>query len=382
MNPTIAARVRPDQVEALRALRAYLARIDFVAFYRHAVTPARYAEDPHVASAAHGWHDPAALARRVGGAMAGRHLAIALIVPAPVAMDALTAGERGVAAQLVAAGLLDEDGGGGDGGDGGVVAMGEHQLVSAAELPLLVDARVNHPDRGAFAVYLGRDSWRLAAWAGARPPRQGSCLDLGTGCGLAGLAMSRHGAPAILTDVSEEALRLAAMNAILAGAEDRITLRHEASEATLAGDERHARVSFNPPYLAVPDELTAPAYARGAGDDGLDLGRRFAERLVHVLAPHGVAFLVAELPGDDRGPFFSDELRARAGATGLAAELFVEARRPLAADDACFRALGGFLHRWNPTRDAAACQRLVEARYLETLGASWSYAATLRFHLA
>jgi release factor glutamine methyltransferase len=131
-------------------------------------------------------------------------------------------------------------------------------------------------------------------WAGL-PEREGRwVLDLGTGSGAIAVALARElpGARVVATDVSEAALAVAARNAARHAPDVRL-LRADLVDA-FSGP--FAMIATNLPYIPAPvvEGLQAevrdhePRVALVGGEDGLDLYRRFFDRLPAVLAPDGV----------------------------------------------------------------------------------------------
>lgn len=124
-------------------------------------------------------------------------------------------------------------------------------------------------------------------------------LDLCTGGGsLAVIAAHVFPQAAVVgTDVSEEALALAAENGSLHGLDDRIEwLRSDLYESL--GTRRFDLVACNPPYVnetsmrALPPEFRAePRAALAAGRDGMDLVRRIVAGARAHLAADGLLLL-------------------------------------------------------------------------------------------
>ena len=88
------------------------------------------------------------------------------------------------------------------------------------------------------------------------PGEVGSALDLGTGCGVQALHLSRRAARVVGTDVNERALRLAALTAALNEVE--VDLRAGSLYEPVAG-ERFDLIVSNPPFVVSPpgpDRLT------------------------------------------------------------------------------------------------------------------------------
>lgn len=169
-------------------------------------------------------------------------------------------------------------------------------------VPFFVDARAIVP-RSLIAEPLV--DGRLDAWLGEPPAR---VLDLCTGNGsLAVLAaLAWPDAQVVGTDLSAEALEVAARNVARHGLGQRIDLRRGSGLAAVAG-ERFDLVLCNPPYVpaasmaALPPEFRAePALALAGGSDGMDFVRGLLAGIANHLAPDGL--LVLEI-GHERAHF-------------------------------------------------------------------------------
>jgi ribosomal protein L3 glutamine methyltransferase len=168
-------------------------------------------------------------------------------------------------------------------------------------VPFFVDERVIVP-RSLVAEPLADGT--LDAWLNERTHR---VLDLCTGNGslavLAALAW-----PAVVvdaTDLSADALAVAAINVQRHGLQDRITLRQ--GDGLAAAQGRYDLILCNPPYVnersmnKLPPEYQAePALALAGGSDGMDFIRRLQRHASHYLNDEGV--LVLEV-GNERAHF-------------------------------------------------------------------------------
>lgn len=116
-------------------------------------------------------------------------------------------------------------------------------------------------------------------------------LDLGTGCGIQALLVSRHAGEVVATDVSTRALAFAALNARLNGVSN-ITFRQGSMFEPVVGEAFDLIVS-NPPFVITPrvDGVTAYEY-RDGGLIGDALVEQFVREAPAHLTPGGIAQLL------------------------------------------------------------------------------------------
>ncbi len=160
------------------------------------------------------------------------------------------------------------------------------------------------PTSAANAVFFGPDTYRfvraLKAALGDRPV--GRAVDIGCGAGPAAIAIALHSpaAEVLAVDINDDALRLAAVNAALAGTGN---VRPLHSDLLAAADGKFDLIVANPPYLLDPCER---AYRHGGGELGEGLSQRIVASALERLAPGGRLLLytgVAIVDGQD--PFLA-----------------------------------------------------------------------------
>lgn len=153
-------------------------------------------------------------------------------------------------------------------------------LAGFRMLDLVVDRRVLIPRPETEGLVERPLAWARKQWGGHRP--WGAVLDVGTGSGCIALSLAVEGAftRIVATDVSADALAVAASNTERTEAAARVELRHGSLFDPVAG-ERFDVIVSNPPYLTTT-ELTRldpsvrefePAIALAGGADGLDQTR-------------------------------------------------------------------------------------------------------------
>jgi len=150
------------------------------------------------------------------------------------------------------------------------------------------------PQRTDHVLGVGGASTTLAQLTIRRPVQ--SALDIGTGCGVQTLHLSRHATQLTATDVVPRALRLAATTFALSGIQADLV---DSDLVDAVADRTFDLVVSNPPFVVAP----APRFAyRDGGRDGDDMSRLAVRAAASVLAEGGVAQLLVNwlhLRGED-----------------------------------------------------------------------------------
>jgi SAM-dependent methyltransferase len=142
-----------------------------------------------------------------------------------------------------------------------------------------------YPTLASDSVFFGPDTYRFLAalercLAETHP---GRAIDIGAGSGAGGIVLGRHFTEAeiVLSDISEQALRYARINAELNTARNAVTHQSDVL-ADIAG--KFDLIISNPPYLVDPK---ARLYRDGGGALGSDLSLRILRESIERLAPGG-----------------------------------------------------------------------------------------------
>jgi len=163
-----------------------------------------------------------------------------------------------------------------------------------AGYPFLVDTSVLVP-RSPIAELI---SDHFEPWV-EQPPRR--ILDLCTGCGCIGIvcALVLNDVTVDLSDISTDALSVAARNIQRHGVGDRTRTIHSDLFSAIKGNTYDLIVT-NPPYVDANDLSSMPAEYRaepdialGSGADGLDFTRALLRQAANYLTDNGV--LIAEV---------------------------------------------------------------------------------------
>jgi len=140
------------------------------------------------------------------------------------------------------------------------------------------------PLREDHVLGVGGASTTLAQLTVRRPVRR--ALDIGTGCGVQALHLSRHAAQVTASDSVPRALQLAATGFALSGID--VELVEGDLVAPVAGREFDL-VVCNPPFVVGPSSRFA---YRDSGREGDAMSRDAVRGAAQVLAPGGVAQLL------------------------------------------------------------------------------------------
>lgn len=158
-----------------------------------------------------------------------------------------------------------------------------------------------HPTAAAGSVFFGPDTYRFAAAIGAALSARRApvlrAVDIGCGAGPGGIlvARARPEAMVMMVDINDAALRLARINAALAG------VAAVACRSDLLSDVDGVfdLIVSNPPYLLDPGRR---AYRHGGGTLGEGLSLAILDAALDCLAPGGTLVLytgVAIVDGED-----------------------------------------------------------------------------------
>ena len=178
--------------------------------------------------------------------------------------------------------------------DAGILAEENGLFRSRVRVSSLVGELFFHsafPTSEGNAVFFGPDTYRFArairAGLKERTAAIANAVDIGCGAGPGGILVAKH-APAarvFMTDINDSALRLARVNASLAGTPNAVARR---SDILAHVDGTFDLIVSNPPYL---NDALGRAYRHGGGDLGADLSLKILEAALPRLAPAGTLIL-------------------------------------------------------------------------------------------
>lgn len=356
----------PQLADAIDGLQRYLDRVGFQQVYKFLVSASQYMVAPSIVSRG----SAADTARFFDLKLAGRDellLAQCLLYGRPA--KAAELGEYlPLAEALAGVGLLRwiDDAAG--------FVPTDRQLIAAFGLNLLIDRRI-HFGNEMHQVYIGPDSyWMIYYIDSARIGRSARAVDLCTGTGISALYLALFSDNVLATDIAPEPLALVEINRRLNGLDSRLEIRNELLADTLDGRERIDVLTCNPPFIAFPPGIDGTLYAQGTEADGLGYMRDIVGRLPDVLSSDGSAWLVADLPGDLRGPHFVGDLERLAASGHLAIDVYIDS---IVAAPVQVEALSPYLHRLNPEHSVADIATAFTAFQRDVLKAERYYLTTV-----
>jgi SAM-dependent methyltransferase len=183
--------------------------------------------------------------------------------------------------------------------------------VRWSSLDELLFVHSGFPTDAADAVFFGPDSYRFAQLIHAHlqqnfaPIRRAVDIGCGAGVGAIVIARARREAEVLAVDINPLALRLTAVNAVLA---EVANVSIEASDVLQDVDGNFDLIVANPPYMTDPAER---AYRHGGGALGEQLSLRIVEQALYRLAPGGSLVLYTGVAMIDGCDPFLDALAPR-----------------------------------------------------------------------
>lgn len=359
--------MNPEALGAADLLRGYLDRIGFQQIYKFITGVNQYAVAPSMIAKATA-SDVARFFDTVLYDQSDLQLLQCLLFGRPARFDELSRSEAPVAEALVRGGVL--------GDDEQRIVPADYQLISAFGVDLLVDRRIHFGGIDIHEVYIGPDSYFMLYYVDTRSiRREHRALDLCTGTGISALYLSLFSDHVLATDIGAAPLKLVRFNRRLNHREERVEIREQDLRETLQGGERFDVLTCNPPFVAYPPGLQGTLYSHGAGIDGLDYMRKVIDRAPDALNPGGCAYLVADLPGDEYGPYFVDELKQIAATSGMAVDVYIDNVIPAELQ---VPPLAAYLEQLNPGQSRAEISLELESFQQFTLKASRYYMSTVR----
>src|SRR3954447_19709095 len=178
--------------------------------------------------------------------------------------------------------------------DAGILLEENGMLRSALRVSSLDGELFFHsafPTTEPDAVFFGPDTYRFARAIKAalreRKAAIANAVDIGCGTGPGGILVAKRAPEArvLMTDINDSALRLARVNAALAGTTNAVACR---TEILADVDGAFDLIVSNPPYL---NDALGRAYRHGGGDFGADLSLRILDAALLRLAPGGTLIL-------------------------------------------------------------------------------------------
>lgn len=173
------------------------------------------------------------------------------------------------------------------------------------------DLQISKEDK----VYIGDDTFELIKYMTKR--KDVKVLDLCSGTGVLGLVMCSYASKVIAVEKDNNAQQLCEFNILLNEYEDVMEIRNGDLYDVIRDNERFDYIVTNPPYIAVPREISFPLCADG-GENGLYIINRILSDSNKYLFDSGKVIMILEGIGDDKKPYFLDYIKRFNGQKCLA----------------------------------------------------------------
>ncbi len=348
---------------AIMGLKSYLDSINYAGIYKYIASVNYYSFTPSVFSCR------TAEISSFFGSSAKAHgilLAKCLTTHSVCPVSELTKEETDLAYSLAEIGLLKMN-------SSNVIPY-DFQLISVNNRYLLIDSAIHFTADRVHEIYIGPDSLLILYYLNTRRHGKYRALDMCSGSGILGLSMTDF-ADVTVTDISNAALNLQAVNAVLNNAEDRITILKEDISETLGKSETFDVITCNPPFVAFPEGMSGPLYADGVSSDGLKYLRLLLEKSPDKLNDGGEGLFVADLPGDVSKPHFFVELESYAYSKGLLIDAYIDGCIPASLQIPSIVSFLGYMY---PEQPPEHLRVRVEYMVKEILKAQYYYMTTIR----
>lgn len=245
-----------------------------------------------------------------------------LVLSEMVFYDSLDIEEKQIADELIEVGLIVYK--------GGKIYNAGYQLISYNGLYLLTNGGCSYSHTEYRELYLGVDSYFMIYYLDTKKiDKNSKCLDMCTGTGVSALYLSNFSDNVIGTDIAELPLKISQFNCILNNKELSVLIKNEDFNITINNEEKYDIITCNPPFVAFPQKLNAPIFAVGCDKDGLGFYRLLFNRLNHILTLNGFACFVSDLMGDEKQPYFINELEELSKKHGMDINVFIDSKIPV-----------------------------------------------------
>lgn len=154
-------------------------------------------------------------------------------------------------------------------------------------------------------VYIGPDTFEIIKYIDRQKGLK--VLDLCSGTGVLGLVMCSYASHVVAVELDLVAYQLCKFNVILNSYEDIMEVRRGDLYDVVEIDECFDYIITNPPYVAVPKELSFPLCADG-GENGSKIVDKIINYCNKFLSENGKLLMILEGLGNEENPFFKDYL--------------------------------------------------------------------------
>lgn len=170
-----------------------------------------------------------------------------------------------------------------------------------------------YPTTERDAVFFGPDTYRFVQLLRRTLSGGGRLLEIGAGTGAAALCLAKRYTQLVMTDINAQAVRLARINAALAGCDH---AEVQCTDLTAHVDGHFDAIIANPPFIIDP----AHRLYRDGGDLGISVALRMVEAALPLLATDGCLVLYTGTPVVEGRDLLADALVPLLRAAGRPAQ--------------------------------------------------------------
>lgn len=350
--------------EVCHRLKQYLDNIGFTQIYKYIVSPVFYNLSPYIITEGN-----LAENKIINKFLDNRDINLIkiLLFLEEVDCDTLSSNEMDILIDLKKLNIVDII-------DNKIVNQG-YQLVSYEDMYILIDAKINFPSKGVHDVYIGFDTYNMLYYVNSQKiNRKMNGLDLCTGSGVSAIYLSKFLDNVDATDISDEALKIAEFNIYLNAKDKVIRLLREDLKDTIDNRKKYDIITCNPPFVAFPEEVRGPMYAKGHSEDGLGLYRKLFSKVSDILSDEGTAYFVGDYAGDENNAYFLEELKEYSNKYKLDIDFIIENKLDANVQKESFPHM---LKKYNTDMKEEDLRRICAKFFDETLNAKFYYLSTI-----
>ena len=187
--------------------------------------------------------------------------------------------------------------------EGDNICLNNIRLIPYMDLLIFCDFFFKDTELKTDHVWIGDDSIYLSKVIMTKKNKK--VLEIGTGSGILSLVMAQRDNQVLAVDISERAVKLAKINAILNGMSDRVEVIH--SDLFESVNDKFDLVVSNPPFL--PISMDREYFFAGGGREGTEVIKKIITSVGAYLNTKGEVYILGGGFGIDEKIFLFNDLK-------------------------------------------------------------------------